>query len=415
MSGKALVVDDSTSARAVLTQQLRDQQIEVDAVDSGEAALRYLERQHPDVIFMDHLLPGMDGFEALRAIKENPETCNIPVLMYTSKRGEVYLNQVRELGAAGVLPKGNKPIQVSKVLRSLRLASPGGRASGPDNGDVEAGCGSGNPDLVLQDIYEGLRRLQARLGESQALDEVDDDFSIRRPRGWGTWQWVVAALAIICLGLAYQFSKSRDQVAMLQSQVQLQETALRSLRDGMARDLSRLSRALAGGEAEPPFATAAVVDLEALEWALNLDQWVDPGDRPLGDIRLATVEGLLKRLDKLGFEGVVTLNVHSGIFCQNRKLGRWVIAGPGQIVSQCGYLGTMQADERSPAFSRFLSSSPILVDGRIRLEIIAHGDSSPLMAYPVDAASISANTWNGVAALNNRVETRLLQTSQVQQ
>ncbi|MCZ6687904.1 MAG: response regulator, partial [Gammaproteobacteria bacterium] len=136
MSGKALVVDDSTSARAVLAQQLRDQQIEVDAVDSGEAALRYLEEQHPDVIFMDHLLPGMDGFEALRAIKENPETCNIPVLMYTSKRGEVYLNQVRELGAAGVLPKGNKPIQVSKVLRSLRLASPHGTAGNPDNGNV---------------------------------------------------------------------------------------------------------------------------------------------------------------------------------------------------------------------------------------------------------------------------------------
>ena len=36
------------------------------------------------------------------------------------------------------------------------------------------------------------------------------------------------------------------------------------------------------------------------------------------------------------------------------------------------------------------------------------------MAYPVDAASISANTWNGIAALNNRVETRLLQTNQAQ-
>ncbi len=37
------------------------------------------------------------------------------------------------------------------------------------------------------------------------------------------------------------------------------------------------------------------------------------------------------------------------------------------------------------------------------------------MAYPVDAASISANTWNGIAALNNRVETRLMQSNQVQQ
>ncbi|MCH7892887.1 MAG: response regulator [Proteobacteria bacterium] len=414
MSGKALVVDDSTSARAVLAQQLRDQQIEVDAVDSGEAALQYLERQHPDVIFMDHLLPGMDGFEALRAIKENPETCNIPVLMYTSKRGEVYLNQVRELGAAGVLPKGNKPIQVSKVLRSLRLASPDGGEGSRDNGDADTGDGSANPDLVLQDLYAGLRRLQARLDESQGPDAGHDDLMIDRPRGHDRWRWAVAALTIICVGLAYQYSKSQDLVALLKSQAQVQERAMGNLRDGMARDLSRLSRALTGGEVEP-LAAAAVVDLEALEWALNLDQWVEPGDRPLGDVRLATVEGLLRRLDKLGFEGVVTLNVHSGVFCQNRKLGRWVIAGAGQIVSQCGHLGTMRADEQSAAFSRFLNSSPILADGRIRLEIIAHGDGSPLMAYPADAASISANTWNGIAALNNRVETRLRQSNQVQQ
>ncbi|MCH6573482.1 MAG: hypothetical protein IH809_07555, partial [Proteobacteria bacterium] len=165
----------------------------------------------------------------------------------------------------------------------------------------------------------------------------------------------MGALALICIGLAYQFSKSQDLVAMLKSQAQVQERALRSMRDGMARDLSQISRALAGGEIEPLLATAAVVDLEALEWALNLDQWVDTGDRPLGDVRLATVEGLLKRLDRLGFEGVVTLHVHSGVFCQNRKLGRWIVTVPGQIVSQCGYLGTMQADEQAPAFSRFLS------------------------------------------------------------
>ncbi len=411
MSGKALVVDDSTSARAVLAKQLIDQQIEVDAVESGEAALEYLEQQHPDVIFMDHLLPGMDGFEALRAIKENPETCNIPVLMYTSKRGEVYLNQVRELGAAGVLPKGNKPIQVSKVLRSLRLVSSEDRAGSQGNGDVKYGDRKANPDLVLEEMYEGLRRLKDRLGESQVLHEEDVDFLIQKPRGRDTWQWAVAALAIICVGLGYQFSISQDKVAMLESQAEVQERAIRNLRDGMARDLSRLSRALTGGKVEPLAAAAAVVDLEALEWALNLDQWVDPGDRPLGDIRLATIDGLLKRLDKLGFEGVVTLHVHSGIFCQNRELSRWAIAGPGQIVSQCGRLGAMEANEQSPAFSRFLSSSPILAEGRIRLDIIAHGDSSPLMGYPDDAASISADTWNGIAALNNRVETRLMQTN----
>ncbi|MCZ6559298.1 MAG: response regulator [Gammaproteobacteria bacterium] len=411
MSGKALVVDDSTSARAILSQQLRDQQIEVDAVDSGEAALRYLEAEHPDVIFMDHLLPGMDGFAALRAIKENPETCNIPVLMYTSKRGEVYLNQVRELGAAGVLPKGNKPIQVSKVLRSLRLVSPESRRKSQGNGDVAAASRTGNPDLILRDLHQRFRALEASLGISIDQDENNDNFSIGGRRKKDAWQWATIALGIICLGLGFQFSKSLDKVAILQSRVQVQEQAIDNLRNGMARDLSRLSRGLAGGEVESLGANAAGVDLEALEWALNLDQWVDPGTRPLGDVRLATLEGLLGRLDKIGFGGVITLNVHSGMFCQTRGADGWGIAGASQIVSQCDRVAVLDADQQSPAFSKFLGASPILADGRIRLEIIAHGDASPLMGYPEDAASISAATWNSIAALNNRVETRLLQTN----
>jgi CheY-like chemotaxis protein len=411
MSGKALVVDDSTSARAILSQQLRDQQVEVDAVDSGEAALRYLEAEHPDVIFMDHLLPGMDGFAALRAIKENPETCNIPVLMYTSKRGEVYLNQVREMGAAGVLPKGNKPIQVSKVLRSLRMTSPEGRGESQGNGDVEADSGTEKPDLILRDLHQRFRALETSLGMPMGPDENNDGFSIGGRRKKDTWQWATIALGIICLGLGFQFSKSLDKVSVLQSQVQVQGQAIDNLRNGMARDLSRLSRGLAGGEVEPLGANSAGVDLEALEWALNLDQWVAPGARPLGDIRLATLEGLLGRLDKIGFGGVITLNVHSGMFCQTRGANGWSIAGAKQIVSQCARVAVMDADQQSPAFSKFLGASPILADGRIRLEIIAHGDGSPLMDYPEDAASISADTWNSIAALNNRVETRLLQTN----
>ena len=74
---------------------------------------------------MDHLMPGMDGLQAVQAIKNDPRTATIPIMMYTSQEGELYLGQARALGAVGVLPKQIKPTDVSKVLYQLHLIAPG--------------------------------------------------------------------------------------------------------------------------------------------------------------------------------------------------------------------------------------------------------------------------------------------------
>ncbi|MGH8231330.1 MAG: response regulator, partial [Steroidobacteraceae bacterium] len=121
MGRRALVVDDSKSARAFLTRILERYELSVDGVDSAEQAIEYLAGQRPDVIFMDHLMPGMDGFQAVQAIKNNPRTATIPIMMYTSQEGELYLSQARALGAIGVLPKQIKHVDVSKALEQLHL------------------------------------------------------------------------------------------------------------------------------------------------------------------------------------------------------------------------------------------------------------------------------------------------------
>ena len=122
-SKRALVVDDSKSARAFLARILERHEIEVDAAESAEAAIEYLARNKPDVIFMDHMMPGMDGFQAVQTIKNNPRTSAIPILMYTSQEGDLYLGQARALGAEGVLPKQIKHSDVTKMLFQLRLVS----------------------------------------------------------------------------------------------------------------------------------------------------------------------------------------------------------------------------------------------------------------------------------------------------
>ena len=118
---RALIVDDSKSARLFLARVLEKYDIDVDSAESAEAAIDYLVGNRPDVIFMDHLMPGMDGLQAVQQIKNDPRTATIPIMMYTSQEGELYLGQARALGAIGVLPKQIKPTDVSKVLYELHL------------------------------------------------------------------------------------------------------------------------------------------------------------------------------------------------------------------------------------------------------------------------------------------------------
>ena len=118
---KSLVVDDSKSARAVLKRMLNNVGLEVDTVESATDAITYLEENCPDVIFMDHMMPDIDGFEAVKRIKSNPETAVIPILMYTSKDGEVYLSKARELGAVGIISKTISPVGLKESLFELGL------------------------------------------------------------------------------------------------------------------------------------------------------------------------------------------------------------------------------------------------------------------------------------------------------
>lgn len=115
----ALIVDDSKSARIMLQRLLEKMNVVSLAVESAEEAILYLEDKCPDVIFMDHMMPGMDGLEATQTIKNNPKTENIPTIMYTSKEGDGYNILAKSHGARGVLPKPASQQAVMAVIDSL--------------------------------------------------------------------------------------------------------------------------------------------------------------------------------------------------------------------------------------------------------------------------------------------------------
>ena len=115
----ALLVDDSKSARLVLRRLLEKNQMDVDLAESAEEALDYLKENKPDVIFMDHMMPGMDGLEAAKLIHDNPDTMTIPVIMCTSKEGDAFTSDAKAHGAVDVICKPPSSDAVSHVLSIL--------------------------------------------------------------------------------------------------------------------------------------------------------------------------------------------------------------------------------------------------------------------------------------------------------
>jgi twitching motility two-component system response regulator PilG len=82
---RALVVDDSPTVRKQLELELGASNIHVDSAETGETGLDLMERNYYDIIFLDVVLPGADGYQVCKHIKKNPQLKQTPVVMLTSK------------------------------------------------------------------------------------------------------------------------------------------------------------------------------------------------------------------------------------------------------------------------------------------------------------------------------------------
>jgi CheY-like chemotaxis protein len=151
---RALVVDDSRSARMALEGPARTAQAFASTSRNLARTRSSSSSTHTvDVIFMDHTMPGMDGFETMSVIKGDPRTAMIPVMMYTAKEGEVYVGQARALGAVGRAPKAGAP---RRAVRHAAEARPG---------EVDRRAGTAQP--------RHRREVAAREGRKTAIDETD--------------------------------------------------------------------------------------------------------------------------------------------------------------------------------------------------------------------------------------------------
>jgi len=116
-----LVVDDEDDILQLVKYNLDIQGYSVACVGTGEMALKSIEESIPDLLILDLMLPGVDGLEVCRILKNNPSTKSIPILMLTAKGEESDIVIGLELGADDYMTKPFSPrVLVARVRTLLR-------------------------------------------------------------------------------------------------------------------------------------------------------------------------------------------------------------------------------------------------------------------------------------------------------
>ena len=113
---KILIVDDSSTARHFLQDVLGKAGYQVISAESGEEAITKAKAELPDLVLMDVVMPGMNGFQATRAITKDDATKHIPVLILTSKDMETDRIWGMRQGATAFL---SKPIDQAELLGKI--------------------------------------------------------------------------------------------------------------------------------------------------------------------------------------------------------------------------------------------------------------------------------------------------------
>jgi len=462
---RALIVDDSRSARVILSRMLEQHGLAVDTAESAEQALEYLRQNRPDVIFMDHLMPGMDGFQAVQAIKGDPQTATIPLMMYTSQEGELYVSQARALGAVGVLPKTVRPVDVSRVLYQLHLlpdrrqqrsplfdAAAAARAAAGDAGPAdsegiapaeESATGT-HPSLALpaaalaelqgslrhslqQVVKDQLaeqrrftlatfeafaRRMSGEIKEAMAKPPTPPAAEPMPPEPAPTPWWPVALTALLAAVptaiLGYLYWQATERTLGLSRELAESRAAVAAAAAEAAAAVPVARETLAGftppGAAAPAVPTAPAAPLAV--------EYVPYGEAPLAGGRLDRLRALAATLEAEGFQGRIVVEAYTGDFCLSGSVGEGFEPAAANLPTKsCDLVGNPFEDALSPAqrqsvdFANFVATLGRRTDGAIVVESVSAGRRSPVL-YPEQGESSTAGDWNAVARQNNRVEFR---------
>lgn len=465
---RALIVDDSTTAQYRLKKMLRRYPLDIDVADSGEAALRYLAHNVPDVIFMDHTMSGMDGFRALQIIKSHPETAMVPVIMYTAQSGDVYTSQARALGALDVVSKDTiNATDLSKVMEAIHIYT--GERQEAEVEQIESAeliaAANKVTDINAHRIerrapnpaaLEQARNLELRLShmehtlednrrfitsrvvrELQGLrknlrEELNDILqqqqaavapaalpapeteqpAKKESKGWPitTTLIVIAALVVIAYFLV-QINQQLNQNIQTQQQLgkQLQDVSTK-----VNREPELISPAMqnAGiGQPQPPLASVRDSDfIGDIAWTFNQSGALAFKQNTIDPKPVLRLHELLHRIASNGFKGIATITIFVGNFCVSiDNMGMAQLAKPEGTLGDCMlsseiYMLERVMDEYTRETNAILSN--LTRTPNSTLQIVINAVEGP-DTYPERIPTVSARDWNTIAQNNNRIELAL--------
>jgi two-component system alkaline phosphatase synthesis response regulator PhoP len=123
MREKILIVEDEKDIVKMLEYNLKKEGFRTISAQDGEDALEYAVREHPDLIILDLMLPGMDGLEVCKELKKETKTASIPIIMLTAKAQESDKVVGLELGADDYVTKPFSPRElIARIKAVLRRA-----------------------------------------------------------------------------------------------------------------------------------------------------------------------------------------------------------------------------------------------------------------------------------------------------
>jgi CheY-like chemotaxis protein len=372
-SPRALVVDDSQIARYILSGQLANLGFEVDVAESAENALARLERGLPDIVFMDHLLPGIDGLEAVRTLRGQIRTASLPIVMYTSQDSEGFADRAQDAGADDVYTKTSDDIRLAAILQKLDLmpGTANGRAAGcgvtainrsfkpaavPPSGmtnrktittsadlerllepSLEAHHSKLRKELLAEfailerheermrhDLFSRLDALMRHTTEQLEQAFGEDRDARRAQRLSGRIQgFAILAMVLACFGLS--LAMTWNMSSKFEQKFAEQETALRLL-EVNAVEQSALRKELADTQALVAQLTPAVIEHTA---TIPVDPYDPDTESEPG------VVALVNELQSMGILGPVRIETNAGSFCVTTTAGGYKIEGANIALEDC--------------------------------------------------------------------------------
>jgi two-component system cell cycle response regulator len=207
MTARVLVVDDLEPNVKLLEAKLRAEYFDVIPAFSGIEAVERAKKEQPDIILLDVMMPGMDGFEACRLIKAAPETAHIPIIMVTALDQQADRVAGLSAGADDFLTKPVEDVALFARVKSLtrlkmmtdelRMRFATGRTLGVvENIDLREISEDKARVIVIDDQDDQAERVRSLLGESyETAIELDPEIAQSRVKG-GDFDLVIVNLSI---------------------------------------------------------------------------------------------------------------------------------------------------------------------------------------------------------------------------